>query len=360
MTTVNKYCRPNSDAYKGMDPSSGSTDWEMIDDVVADDDGTYLSNIHNPGYAVAVNIDAPDIPLDATDIVVTIGMRVKNGQFQLQGNFSGGDINGTVTTVTDWQTVEDVFYTNPWDSNNPWTPGNVNLMNALGTIVYPVVGGEMITQEYALISYTSAGGGSHTLTYGVGSTHGCSIVGDTPQTVADGDDGTAVSAIFTQTDGGYHYAGLFWSDNHILPPDPAPTVGRVDYNVTGDITVSAVYGRFFVLTYNFGTGGTIDGIATQLIWKEDVTEGYGSDTKEDVGDVADIVVYGTAGFDYSGGVKVYGTEVTAVPNSGYHFVQWSDDVMTASRTDADPTADGSVTAIFAPDAASFVPQIWEY
>jgi ribosome-associated toxin RatA of RatAB toxin-antitoxin module len=36
-----------------------------------------------------------------------------------------------------------------------------------------------------------------------------------------------------------------------------------------------------------------------------------------------------------------------VPNAGYHFVKWSDDVMTASRTDTDVTADVDVTAAFA-------------
>ena len=42
-----------------------------------------------------------------------------------------------------------------------------------------------------------------------------------------------------------------------------------------------------------------------------------------------------------------GAEVTAVPSTGYHFVQWSDGVMTASRTDTNVTADINVTAVFA-------------
>lgn len=42
-----------------------------------------------------------------------------------------------------------------------------------------------------------------------------------------------------------------------------------------------------------------------------------------------------------------GTQVTAVPDTGYHFVQWSDDVMTASRTDTNVTANITVTATFA-------------
>ncbi|PKN83573.1 MAG: hypothetical protein CVU46_16595, partial [Chloroflexi bacterium HGW-Chloroflexi-8] len=44
-----------------------------------------------------------------------------------------------------------------------------------------------------------------------------------------------------------------------------------------------------------------------------------------------------------------GTEVTAVPNTGYHFVSWSDGVLTAARTDTNVMANLSVTASFAID-----------
>jgi hypothetical protein len=42
-----------------------------------------------------------------------------------------------------------------------------------------------------------------------------------------------------------------------------------------------------------------------------------------------------------------GTLVTAAPAGGYHFVKWSDDITTASRTDGNVTADKTVTALFA-------------
>lgn len=41
-----------------------------------------------------------------------------------------------------------------------------------------------------------------------------------------------------------------------------------------------------------------------------------------------------------------GSSVTAVPKEGYHFVQWSDGVTTAARTDLDVTSDINVTAQF--------------
>ena len=54
----------------------------------------------------------------------------------------------------------------------------------------------------------------------------------------------------------------------------------------------------FTLTYTAGTGGTLTGIASQTV-------DYGED----------------------------GTPVTAVPNTGYHFVKWSDDSTANPRTD---------------------------
>ena len=43
-----------------------------------------------------------------------------------------------------------------------------------------------------------------------------------------------------------------------------------------------------------------------------------------------------------------GTEVTAIPNTGYHFVDWSDGLLTANaRTDTNVTENVSVTANFA-------------
>jgi hypothetical protein len=69
----------------------------------------------------------------------------------------------------------------------------------------------------------------------------------------------------------------------------------------------------YTLTYTAGTGGSITGTSPQTV-------AYGSD----------------------------GTEVTAVPDTGYQFTSWSDGVTTAARTDTNITADLSVTANFAP------------
>jgi hypothetical protein len=91
-----------------------------------------------------------------------------------------------------------------------------------------------------------------------------------------------------------------------LPRKIAPDIGAYEFPSGGYCT----------LTYNAGAGGSISGATQQTV-------DYGAD----------------------------GAEVTAVPNTGYRFVRWSDGVMTASRTDTNVTADINMTAVFAPLAA---------
>ncbi|HPN54209.1 MAG TPA: hypothetical protein PKW33_21620, partial [Anaerolineaceae bacterium] len=91
------------------------------------------------------------------------------------------------------------------------------------------------------------------------------------------------------------------------------TASRTDTHITENLSVSAQFAlNQYTLTYTAGTGGTITGTVTQTV-------SHGSD----------------------------GTEVTAVASEGYHFVQWSDGVLTASRTDTHITGNLSVSAQFA-------------
>ncbi len=139
----------------------------------------------------------------------------------------------------------------------------------------------------------------YTLTYLAGA--GGSISGDSPQTVNYGADGVQVTAV---PGIGYHF--LKWSDGVL-------TAARTDKNVTANKTVTATFAiDTHTLNYSAGTGGTISGPTQQT------------------------VDYGTSG-----------VQVTAVPGIGYHFSKWSDDVLTAARTDANVTADKTVTATFA-------------
>jgi hypothetical protein len=87
-------------------------------------------------------------------------------------------------------------------------------------------------------------------------------------------------------------------------------------DITADQTLFAQWtASTYTLNYIAGTGGSITGTTTQTV-------NHGAN----------------------------GSQVTAVPDSGYLFVKWSDDVMTASRTDTNLSADLTVTANFAMNA----------
>jgi|GEM_PF-666750 len=96
--------------------------------------------------------------------------------------------------------------------------------------------------------------------------------------------------------------------------DIANVTATVDNQTT--LTQIAVRPENCTLTYTAGEHGSIDGTSSQTV-------AYGED----------------------------GTEVTAVPDSGCHFVNWSDGVTAANRTDTDVTGDISVTANFAQNIA---------
>jgi len=106
---------------------------------------------------------------------------------------------------------------------------------------------------------------------------------------------------------GYHVADVLVDDS---------SVGAVTSyqftNVTAAHTIAASFAiNTYTLTYLAGSGGHVQGTTPQY-----VTHGGN------------------------------GTTVTAVADTGYHFVGWSDDVIEASRTDIVVTGDLTVTANF--------------
>ncbi len=140
---------------------------------------------------------------------------------------------------------------------------------------------------------------TYTLTYTAGSNG--TISGTTPQNVNHGSNGTAVTAV---PNTGYHFDQ--WSDGSTTNP-------RTDSSVSANITVFASFAiNTYTLTYTAGANGSISGSTTQVV-------NHGSN----------------------------GSAVTALANANYHFVQWSDGVLTATRTDSSVSADKSVSAMFA-------------
>ncbi|WP_123041204.1 InlB B-repeat-containing protein [Cohnella candidum] len=210
----------------------------------------------------------------------------------------------------------------------------------------------------------------YTLNYQAGANG--KITGDISQTVESGSDGTTVTAV---PDAGYHF--VKWSDD-------VTTAARTDTSVTGDIDVTATFAiNTYKLNYTAGTNGLINGVASQTVdngsngttvtavpdagyhfvkWSDGVTTAARTDTNvtADI-DVTATFAINTYTLKYTAGTnglisgvasqtvesRSEGTTVTAVPDAGYHFVKWSDGVITAARTDTNVTADIVVTATFA-------------
>src|SRR5450830_1465933 len=136
------------------------------------------------------------------------------------------------------------------------------------------------------------------------------------------DDGTGVAKVYVN---GYVGDG---TDNPAMLGawDPAITVGdwvsaiglasqdaaghRLRVRNTAEIVRASR--ASYTLAYTAGANGTITGTSPQT------------------------VDYGASG-----------TTVTATPNGGYHFVSWSDGILTAARTDTNVTANINATATFA-------------
>ncbi|MEI6649482.1 MAG: InlB B-repeat-containing protein, partial [Actinomycetes bacterium] len=110
---------------------------------------------------------------------------------------------------------------------------------------------------------------------------------------------------------GYHFNGWFgFSSGGSALSSPYSPSG------TGDITLCAQWTiNSYTLTYSAGANGSITGTTPQTV-------SFGSN----------------------------GAQVTAVPDSGYHFTTWSDGVLTAARTDLNVSGNITVSASFAANA----------
>ncbi len=212
----------------------------------------------------------------------------------------------------------------------------------------------------------------YNLLYGAG-VNG-SVDGDVDQIVAHGADGGIVSAV---ANAGYHFSQ--WSDGSTENP-------RTDVNVAADISVTAYfaintydviiessvggavapvspqiaeYGSSVIYTLTPDTGyhiASVTGCDGSLLGSSYTTGPVASDCLVTVSFAIDqySLTYLSDGNGVIQGVSSqlvdYGTDgspVTAVANTGYHFVVWSDGVTSDSRTDLAIKNDMTVTANFA-------------
>ena len=154
-----------------------------------------------------------------------------------------------------------------------------------------VIASLSVTASFAIDTFT--------LTYFAG--EGGKLSGEALQIVNYGSSGVAVAAIAVE-----HYHFMSWSDGSIVNP-------RTDVDVNEDITVTASFELdTYVLVYSAGSHGTLAGQASQA------------------------VTYGGTG-----------TAITAIPDEGYRFVNWSDGLTANPRTDANVTGNVHVAANFA-------------
>jgi uncharacterized repeat protein (TIGR02543 family) len=218
-----------------------------------------------------------------------------------------------------------------------------------------------VTAEFTIKTYS--------LNYSAG-TNG-TIQGNASQTVNHGGSGTQVTAV---PNTGYEFHR--WSDG-------VTTAARTETNVTANLSVTAEFTiKTYSLNYSAGTNGTIQGNASQTVnhggsgtqvtavpntgyefhrWSDGVTTAARTETNvtANLSVTAEFTIK-TYSLNYSAGTNGTiqgnasqtvnhggsGTQVTAVPNTGYEFHRWSDGVTTAARTETNVTANLSVTAEF--------------
>lgn len=142
----------------------------------------------------------------------------------------------------------------------------------------------------------------HTITASAGA--GGSISPSGAVTVNQGADQT-----FTFAPTAHHHVAGVTVDASPVALSPSYTFTNVQADHAIDVQFAL---DTYTLTYAAGAHGTLSGTSPQTV-------------------------------SYGGS----GTAVTAMPDPGYHFVSWSDAVLTAARIDANVTADLNVTASFA-------------
>ena len=255
--------------------------------------GTPVTPTPNPGYHfVNWSDSSTENPRTDTnviaDITVTANFAINPSYTLTVINGSGGGtvVEGQSAVISADAPATGFHFVN-WTTSNGGSFANANSV----TTNYTMPGNNStVTANFAINSYT--------VTYNTGGNG--SITGINPQTIDHDSNGTAVTATPSI---GYHFVN--WGDGSTNNP-------RIETNIITDKTVTANFAiNQYTLTYNATENGYITGINPQAV-----------DHNYD------------------------GTTVTAIPDVGYHFVNWSDDSTDNPRTDLNVTSDISITANF--------------
>ncbi|MBI2422981.1 MAG: SUMF1/EgtB/PvdO family nonheme iron enzyme [Candidatus Hydrogenedentes bacterium] len=195
------------------------------------------------------------------------------------------------------------------------------------------------------------------------------LLGASPQSIPEGGNSTPVTIVPNPG-----YAFVKWSDERTDNP-------RMDTNITAPLSVDAIYKRQFTLTYTAGENGSITGDSPQIVdqgadgtavtavpdenfaflrWSDGVFQNPRTDLnlQADVNAIAIFVDHFTLTYlaDPNGSIAgetqqsvlpgADGAPVTAVPNDGHIFLQWSDGSTQNPRTDTGLSTNIIVTAQF--------------
>ncbi|MDG5800548.1 InlB B-repeat-containing protein [Marinilabiliaceae bacterium ANBcel2] len=274
--------------------TGGSVDGETSQTVSYGSNGTTVEAVPNSGYYFIEWSDGvTDNPRTDMDVKDDINVAAQFERFTYSVNYTvdeGGVVEGETEQIVKHgdnssQVVAVAFEGYEFFT---WSDGNRNAQR----IDNFVTGDIDVEAIFHIITFT--------IQYGSGM--GGSVEGATIQNIDYGDDSEEVKAMARE---GYYFTE--WSDGVTDNP-------RVDVNVTADLNVTAQFERYsYTVTYLSGEGGTI------------------------VGETIQTVEHGS-----------FATEVEAVPDEGYQFVEWSDGETDSYRLDVNITSDFTITAEFAP------------
>ncbi|MGJ8653633.1 MAG: carbohydrate-binding protein [Opitutaceae bacterium] len=281
--TANFQVVPNKNAFATIE-GEDYNDQSGVSTQTCSEGGLNVQAIQNGDWAAYYNVDFGS---GANEFQARVASDTAGGNIELRLGSPTGTLLGTciVNGTNGWQT---------------WTTVTTSISEVSGVhhlyLVFTGGSGYLFNLNWFSFADVSS---TYTLTYNAGANG--SISGTSPQVVNAGGNGSSVTAV---ADSGYSFVN--WSDGSTANP-------RTDTNVTSDVTVTANFStNSYTLTYTAGVNGSISGTSPQTVAQ--------------------------------GG---NGTAVTAVADTGYSFVNWSDGSTANPRTDTNVTSDVTVTATFA-------------